>query len=165
MQKTPSVFLRNPENMSELTTEVNPLAQWVIDGEGTATRKYDGTCVAFLNLSVGEFSTGLDWWVRREVKEHQTAPKGFFPLAEDPTTGKTMGWIPAETSDRWVHMKEAIELLMDGSIGTPPTGTYELCGPKASPSTSLFSTPRLRSSGLPARSRSRVLMFTGASWI
>lgn len=45
MHKTPSVFLRNPENMNEMTREVNPLCQWVLDGEGVATRKYDGNCV------------------------------------------------------------------------------------------------------------------------
>ena len=33
MNKTPSVFLRNPSNMREMTREVNPLCQWVLEGE------------------------------------------------------------------------------------------------------------------------------------
>jgi hypothetical protein len=40
----------------------------VLDGEGVATRKYDGTCVMF---------DGDGWWARREVKPGKTAPAGF----------------------------------------------------------------------------------------
>jgi hypothetical protein len=45
MQKIPTLFLRNPENMKLVTHEVNPEAAWVLAGEGTPTRKKDGTNV------------------------------------------------------------------------------------------------------------------------
>ena len=42
MNKIPSVFMRNPENMHELTQTPHPDALWVIAGEGVPTRKYYG---------------------------------------------------------------------------------------------------------------------------
>lgn len=125
MQKTPSVFLRNPENMAELTQEVNPLAQWVIDGEGVATRKYDGTCVML--------DENGKWWARREVKKDKTPPPNWLALDADPITGKRMGWEPYEQSGIRKHLEDALGHF-NNDVRLPPepiqSGTYELCGPK-----------------------------------
>ena len=43
--------------------EITPGCEWVIAGEGVATRKYDGTCVMY---------DGDEWWARREVKPGKT---------------------------------------------------------------------------------------------
>jgi Family of unknown function (DUF5565) len=43
MQKIPTLFIRNPENMKLVTREVNPDATWVLEGHGIPTRKMDGT--------------------------------------------------------------------------------------------------------------------------
>lgn len=125
MKKTPSVFLRNPDNMRELLPVVNPAAQWVIDGEGVATRKYDGTCVML--------DEDLNWWARREVKEDRTPPPNWIELDADPETGKRMGWEPIEQSGYQKHLQDALENIYDLGISTPDEmlpGTYELCGPK-----------------------------------
>lgn len=45
MQKIPTLFLRDPANMGRVTREVTPGCEWVLAGEGVATRKYDGTNV------------------------------------------------------------------------------------------------------------------------
>lgn len=43
MEKIPTLFLRNPDNMTLVTQEVNPDAAWVLEGYGTPTVKKDGT--------------------------------------------------------------------------------------------------------------------------
>lgn len=58
MQKIPTMFVRDPDNMRYVIDEVTPGCEWVLAGEGTPTRKYDGTCVMF---------DGAEWWARREV--------------------------------------------------------------------------------------------------
>lgn len=45
MQKIPTLFVRDPANMSRVTREVTPGCEWVLAGEGFATRKWDGTNV------------------------------------------------------------------------------------------------------------------------
>jgi hypothetical protein len=99
--------------------QVTPGCEWVIDGEGIPTRKYDGTCVMF---------DGIFWWARREVKEGKTAPEGFVALETDPETLKTVGWEPVEQS---TFAKWHAEAIPDDLIRlTFPIGTYELIGPK-----------------------------------
>jgi hypothetical protein len=43
MDKIPTLFVRNPENMKLVTREVNPDAAWVLDVYGFPTVKKDGT--------------------------------------------------------------------------------------------------------------------------
>lgn len=117
MQKIPTLFLRNPEDMRHVLPEVHPDCQWVLDGQGVATRKYDGTCVML-------DEDGL-WWARREVKEGKTVPPEFVEVEFDPATGKTVGWEPAGQSAFFKYLTDA--------LGQPyqrrSVGTYELCGP------------------------------------
>lgn len=118
MQKIPTVFRRDPANMARVLSEVNPACQWVLNGEGVATRKYDGTCVLF-------DKTG--WWARREVKPGKAAPANYRPVSTDPNTGKTMGWEPIEQSAFAKFFNDAIA----DRIGRVYShGTYELAGPK-----------------------------------
>lgn len=42
MQKIPTLFVRGTDHL--VTPEVNPDCQWVIDGQGVASEKFDGTC-------------------------------------------------------------------------------------------------------------------------
>ena len=118
MKKIPTLFKRDPENMSRLLPEVNPVCQWVLDGEGVATKKIDGTSCMF---------DGTVWWKRREVKKGKPVPEGFKEETFDETTGKRTGWMPIDESDKW-HL-EAIG-REDNQSGTPNVGTYELVGPK-----------------------------------
>ncbi|MGI5492476.1 hypothetical protein [Microtetraspora malaysiensis] len=123
MKKIPTVFLRDWDGTPKyVTKEPNPDCAWVFDGEGVATRKYDGTCVAYLALDEAGGTPG--WYARREVKPGKTAPDGFRPLSTDEETGKTIGWEPVEQSAfaRW-HTE-----ALDGM--EPQIGTYELVGPK-----------------------------------
>lgn len=114
MKKTPTLFERDFENNPKHVTRVpNPVCDWVFAGEGTPTRKYDGTCTMF---------DGVSWFKRREVKPGKTPPPEFIELNLDANTGKRMGWMPLDEKDVW-HW-EAI-----GDRHWAP-GTYELCGPR-----------------------------------
>ena len=115
MKKTPTIFKRDPNNMKLVLTEINPVCQWVFDGEGVATRKYDGSCVKI---------NGDKYYKRREIKKGKTPPPEFIEETFDQITGKRVGWVevdPDSKDDIW-HM-EALEPGL-------PDGTYELVGPK-----------------------------------
>jgi hypothetical protein len=116
MRKVPTVFVRDPDDRRHVLPEVTPGCEWVLAGEGTPTRKYDGTCVML--------DARGDWWARREVKPGRAAPAAFVPVETDAVTGKTVGWEPAEESGfaRWLAEARS------GPAQRP--GTYELCGPR-----------------------------------
>lgn len=116
MRKIPTLFVRDWDgNRRFVLDEVAPGCEWVAKGEGTPTRKYDGTCVML--DSAGR------WWARREVKPGKGRPDGFVMLETDEETGKMVGWEPVEQSAfaRW-HADALPEGLRPG--------TYELLGPK-----------------------------------
>jgi len=120
VNKIPTLFVRDPDNLRWVTTLVHRDCRWVIDGEGVATRKYDGTCVMF---------DGQRWWARREVKPNKQPPLDFWPVGSDPNTGKTVGWEPAGQSSFRDLLSEAWSAAPGPFTAWSP-GTYELCGPK-----------------------------------
>lgn len=115
MKKTPTIFLRNPDNLKAIIPQPHPDCDWVFAGEGVATRKYDGTCCLVENGQL---------FKRREIAKGKSAPDNFVLADYDETTGKTVGWVPVDfnaAEDRWY--KEAF-------VGDFADGTYELLGPK-----------------------------------
>jgi hypothetical protein len=130
MQKIPTVFKRDPENMKRVLPEVNPGCEWVLAGDGVATRKYDGTCCMF---------DGEQWWARREVKPGKEPPANFQAVETDETTGKTVGWEPMEQSAfaKW-HETALPSLRLSPEHQKVVQGTYELCGPKINGNSETF---------------------------
>lgn len=121
MKKTISLFQRNYGTDYLVRDEVVPGAEWVLEGEGVATRKLDGTAAL---IKDGEL------FKRYMVKEGRTPPLVFIAADEvDPETGNQPGWTPVLFSDR--ELIEAWERLRDQHHSLiPPDGTYELVGPK-----------------------------------
>ena len=123
MRKIPTLFIRDPQNMRQVTREIHPDCQWVVDGEGIATLKYDGVCVML--------SPSGNWWARRGVKAGKATPPNFVRVESDDVTGEVVGWEPIEQSAfaRW-HA-DAVAWRNE-SYGVLPwiAGTYELVGPK-----------------------------------
>ena len=91
----------------------------MLDGEGTPTRKYDGTCVML--------DEDGNWWARREVKPGKADPPNFQPVTTDDNTGKTMGWEPIEQSSSPSSTTRPLSRRLRRSH---LPGTYELIGPK-----------------------------------
>lgn len=126
MRKIPTLFLRDPDDMRRVTDEVHPACRWVLDGEGVATRKYNGWCCMI--DGDGRF------WKRAEVKKNRNPQPGFVEAEADPATGKRVGWVPVGEGpeDRWFREAfDAHKTQVSDHVGVPPKpGTYELCGPK-----------------------------------
>ena len=122
MKKIPTVFRRDPDDLKHVLPEVNPGCEWVLAGEGAATRKYDGTCVLV---------RGGAMFARREVKPGRQPPTDFELVDHDDVTGKSVGWVPVTDSPEYARHWEAWNrgVAGPGADGWRD-GTYELCGPK-----------------------------------
>lgn len=121
MQKIISLFQRNYETDRLVRDEITPGAEWVINGEGIATRKWDGTCCM---IKDGQL------YKRYDAKKGKAPPVGFIPAQEpDPVTGHWPGWVEVKADakeDRW-HLAAFTNTHFDSLI---KDGTYELVGPK-----------------------------------
>lgn len=119
MKKIPTIYLRNENDRAHITDQINPECLWVFDGEGLATRMFDGTCVK-------KDESGM-WWARREVKKGKNPPEGFVLEDYDDVTGKKLGWVLIDESPFHKFWQEAL-VYSYGDNYSP--GTYELIGPK-----------------------------------
>jgi hypothetical protein len=117
MRKIISLFKRDYDGTRLVYDEVVEGAEWVVAGEGIATRKYDGTSCMVRDGRL---------YKRYDAKPGRTTPPNWEP-AQDPdaNTGHWPGWLPVGDGkeDRW-H-REGWNLTED-----TPDGTYELIGPK-----------------------------------
>lgn len=116
MKKISSLFQRNYETDRLVRDEIVSGSEWVANGEGVATRKYDGTCCLIRDGKL---------FKRYEAKKQP--PFDFVPAQDhDAVTGHWVGWRPCyreEPADKY-HF-EAFDAL-EGKAD----GTYELLGPK-----------------------------------
>ncbi len=118
MKKISTLFKKDTDDLGRVINEVNPENQWVIDGDGVATRKFDGTACAIIN---GEL------YKRYDVKKGKTVPDGAIPCQEpDEITGHWPHWVKCDRSnpENKYHF-EAFDVMV-----LPDDGTYELCGEK-----------------------------------
>jgi hypothetical protein len=117
MRKIISVFQRNYETDGRIRDEVVPGAEWVIAGEGIATRKYDGSCCMIEDGVL---------YKRYDAKKGKQPPVGFIPAQEpDSVTDHWPGWLPVGDGpeDKW--FREARK----NTIAEVRDATYEAIGP------------------------------------
>lgn len=121
MKKIPSLFVRE-EHGRLSTTLVNPECQWVIDGEGKAYAKLDGTsCMVLDNKLYKRYDNSS---VRFGFRKQNTTPLKTWIHCECPTErGQFIYWIPIGTKDYYHQIGWA------WSQGKLEDGTYELVGP------------------------------------
>lgn len=123
MKKIPSLFVRDRET-GLATDVVTPGCEWVTNGEGVATWKWDGTCCMV---------RGGRLFKRYDAKNGKTPPTNFEPEQEpDAITGHWPGWVPVGdgTADQYHREAFTNSHFIDMNGGMWPDGTYELCGPK-----------------------------------
>jgi hypothetical protein len=134
VRRIPTLFVRDPEDRRFVTDQVTPGSEWVLAGEGVATRQYNGVCVSYDPSLVPETDPALTahgtnildgWWARRWIRSGEQPPPGFVPLEADPESGRTVGWEPATQSP---HVHSLLQAVM--STQDPQPGTYELIGPR-----------------------------------
>jgi hypothetical protein len=96
MKKIPTVFERDWQggDRSRVLDKVHPGCEWVLVGEGHATRKLDGTCCLVRDGML---------YKRRELRKGEIAPPLFERADYDEETGKTIGWVPVGNGpeDQW----------------------------------------------------------------
>jgi hypothetical protein len=123
MQKIISLFCRNYGTNHRVRDEIVPGAEWVANGEGVATVKWDGTSCLVKDGVL---------YKRYDAKHGKVPPPGFIPAQEapDPVSGHWPGWLKIEaskSSDVW-HL-DAIAPRTPEDCGLAD-GTYELVGPR-----------------------------------
>lgn len=120
MKKIPSLFARDPSNPRVISDNYHPLADWVVRGEGVATRKYDGTAVLIKDGRL---------YARFDAKHGKQPPPDFVPAQDpDPATGHHPGWVLAtRREDCWIREAYENTVRLHGAL---KEGTYEACGPK-----------------------------------
>lgn len=120
MKEIQSLFMRDYEGNRQVYDEVVPGPEWVINGEGTPTVKWDGTSCMYADGIL---------YKRYDAKNGKTPPDGWIACEEAPNkeTGHFPGWLPVQKyipEDKW-HIEawenQKLELT---------DGTYELIGPK-----------------------------------
>ena len=144
MKKIPCLFVRNfrSQFMFTLTPEVTLGCEWVLSGEGTASRKWDGTaCMA----------RGGFLFARYDAKAGKTPPVGAIPCEPSPDSvpGHWPHWVPVAAAPQYCWHRAAWQIRNrdDGFTGAPlyefhgatpaerlgfsdADGTYGLIGPK-----------------------------------
>lgn len=130
MKKMPCVFVRefHGHDSFTITEQVTPGCEWVLAGEGVATRKWDGTACLFKDGKL---------WARYDAKQGKTPPPDWVACepGPDPVTGHWPGWVPVEDQPQYKHHREAMRALRDRhrfDLTAWPLiegQTYELIGP------------------------------------
>lgn len=117
MKKIETLFLRDAKGRA--IDAVNPGCEWVLAGEGTPTRKVDGTCCLVLG---GRLYKRMEWdaqkgpapevWLHHSFNHHQRSGHGWYPVGEGP--------------EDWMHRKAWP--TTDAERAYYEDGTYELIG-------------------------------------
>lgn len=121
MKKIISLFKRDYEKTKLIYDEVVEGAEWVINGEGFSTRKWDGTACLIKDGKL---------FKRYDAKHGKTPPEGFIAAQEpDSVTGHWPGWIEVDfEKPENKYFKEGWDNT--SSIFKNISTTYELIGPK-----------------------------------
>lgn len=134
MKKIKNVFQFDENH--HVIPAVNPECQWVIDGEGVATRKRDGTACAIINdrlyarydckPSKQAKKNHVDGtaWTRLDCK---FTPINSIPCQPEPdaVTGHWPHWVLVKDQPEYKWQRVA----MFSNPWNLTDGTYELCGP------------------------------------
>lgn len=99
MKKIPTLFVRlfDENHNKTITTEVTKGMEWVLNGEGIATIKFDGSCCAVID--------GI-FYKRYDAKKGKPIPEGAIPCQEnaDEVTGHFPHWVKIDylkKEDKW----------------------------------------------------------------
>ena len=118
MKKMKTLFNRTfiGNHVANTVNEVTEGCEWVINGEGIATQKLDGTCCLVQNNKL---------YARFDYKPGRKLPDGAIPCQDEPDeiTGHFPHWVEVKDQPQYKWHKIAFE----NAIGLED-GTYELIG-------------------------------------
>lgn len=103
-------------NVANTINEITEGCEWVINGEGIATQKLDGTCCLIQDGKI---------FARFDYKQGRKLPEGAIPCQEkaDETTGHFPHWVEVKDQPQYKWHK----IAFDKTEGLED-GTYELIG-------------------------------------
>lgn len=119
MKKIPTLFEREFEEhkVVKITDKVTKGLEWVLEGYGVATVKYDGSCCAIINE---------EFYKRYDAKRGKKVPDGAIECcAADAITGHHPYWVKVDVKkpdDRWY-----IQAYLN-TANVLRNGTYEAIG-------------------------------------
>ena len=120
MKKIPTLFKRVFEGrrIVSITPEITEGMEWVLQGEGVATEKIDGSCCAIIG---GEF------YKRFDAKKGRKPPEGAIECCPpDPVTGHHPHWAKVDLNnpaDKWF-----VRAYENTPKSEMKDGTYEAIG-------------------------------------
>lgn len=125
MKKIPTLFEREFRDHKVISIKpiITPGLEWVLNGEGVATVKFDGSCCAMIN--------GI-FYKRYDAKKGKQPPAGAIPCQQepDPITGHWPHWVKVDRdnpADKWFLSAfdySRILLRLDVTVNA----TYEAIG-------------------------------------
>ena len=119
MRKMKTLFERTfiGHNVANTVDKVTEGCEWVLNGEGTATLKLDGTCCLVKGGKV---------FARFDYKPGRKLPEGAIPCQDKPDeiTGHFPHWVEVKDQPQYKWHKMAFERQKDSL----EDGTYELIG-------------------------------------
>ena len=127
MKKIPTLFKRefHEDGTFTLTDQVTEGMEWVLDGVGLATVKWDGTPVYYGGIG--------QWYKRYDNKKRNQVPEGSIPCitTPDPITGHWPLWVPIDWSDpaNGYICKAITNYIHYGSAQIVSGTTFEAIGP------------------------------------
>lgn len=119
MEKIPTLFKRIfvENRLVDTIPVVNNGLEWVLEGKGKATIKFDGSCCAIINGKL---------YKRYDAKKGKKPPEGAISCCEpDPVTGHWPHWVrcnPKDPADKWFF--EAVK----NTAALETNATYEAVG-------------------------------------
>lgn len=125
MKKIPTLFEREfkDHKVVKVFPKVHPGMEWVLEGEGIATVKYDGSCCAVID---GKY------YKRYDCKKGKIPPEGFIPCCKpDSITGHWPGWVKVDEknpADKWFVMAYEMTVMLENYGMKLSDGTYEAVG-------------------------------------
>lgn len=126
MKKIKTLFERVIVNheIVDILPNVAEGCEWVLRGEGIATRKLDGTACM---VKDGKLYARYDYYTikRGKRKKQRTLPEGAVPCQEKPDeiTGHFPHWVPITDDPKYKQYREAF-----ANQSGLEDGTYELIG-------------------------------------
>lgn len=134
MKKLSTLFKKDPNDLGRVINEINPGNEWVFEGKGIPTRKFDGTSCAIIE---GEL------YKRYDVKLFKRKRGKVIKFTEEQIKSKIpKGAIecqkPDEKSGHWPHWvlcdrdkpEDKYHWEAFDNISYKEDGTFELCGEK-----------------------------------
>lgn len=114
MKKIKTLFVRD-EKTFRVIDSVQDGCEWVLSGEGIATRKWDGTCCLIKDGKL---------YKRYDGSKSKVLPSDFIPA--EGAESHWLGWRPVGDGpeDKWHN-----EAIKNCRISEMENGTYELLGP------------------------------------